>query len=363
MEGGAVQTNVSKVERITEANVDELSLALFAHVDQQPLSSTKQPEKYSNQFKYNFLPRFVRGKNPPTPASQRSSALSKERVFTQGGVKYTLTLKPAIIKHENKDGERDDYLKYPGSLEAMIEEVLILMATNGHLVKATVAQTVRYGVSFTYGDIRRELAKHGRTRSFTEIKESLEVLRDSSSVLSPYNAKGKEINLDIFSTAILDQSVKGRGAEKCFVFFSDHIVSLIEDMSYRQYNFSSTQESDSELARYLHRYIVNEFRSVSTVNDIVEISAVQLLDMFGKNEITEKSKKRDLQSAITLLIDNGLVSNYQCRGEIYQICLTEKFIDEIINSNAKRKGLLAIKDGIQKGELEKLPPKQASLSF
>ncbi|MEG3764939.1 hypothetical protein [Alteromonas sp. 14N.309.X.WAT.G.H12] len=359
----STQNNISKVEFITEANLDELSLALFAHVDQVPRSSKKDPTKYSNQFKYSFLPRFVRGKNPPIPASDRTATLTKERPFVQDGVKYLLRLKPAIITNMDKNAKRNDYLKYPGSLEALIEEILLVMATNGHLVKATVSQTVRYGVSFTYSDIRRELQKHGRTRSFTEVKTSLEVLRDSTAVLSPFERRGKEINLDIFSTAILDQEVRGRGADKCFVFFSDQIVSLIDEMAYRQYNFSSTQENDSDVARYLHRYIVNEFRSVSIVNDIVEVNAVHLLDMFGKNEVTKKSKQKDLKTAITLLMENGLVSNYRCKGEVYQICLTEKFIDEIIKSNAKRKGLITIKERIESGEIAKIPPKQASLAF
>lgn len=123
-------------------------------------------KKYSNTVEiYDFLPKEYLGKATRVAGTYLPRL---EREFYCNGVRYEMKLDPARI--EDKDGVVREF--YPSQREEVVEDCLRKLMVEGNGVFLDGQASIR----FTLYQLQKELSDNGHTYSYTQIKESLEIL-------------------------------------------------------------------------------------------------------------------------------------------------------------------------------------------
>lgn len=187
------------------------------HPIQLSLFQILEPEnkKYSNTVEiYDFLPKEHLGK---ASRVQDTYLPRLEREFECRGKRYRMKLDPARI--EDKDGTVREH--YPSQREEVIEDCLRkLMVEDGGVFLDDLAS-----VRFTFYQLQKELSDNGHSYSYTQIKESLEILTKTNIELE---CEADEARL-IFSP-IETLGIRGDGGEsQTFVRFSPLVTNSIKE--------------------------------------------------------------------------------------------------------------------------------------
>ena len=121
-------------------------------------------------------------------------------------------------------------------------------------------------VKFTLGLIYRELKERGRERNRNQIKHAIEVL---SRCILRLSQNGKEI----YTGAILSDLVTVNRDEYLADADSMHVARLpvfislgINDMQYRQFNYSRLMDCDNQLTRWLYKRLIHRYRYASLID-------------------------------------------------------------------------------------------------
>jgi hypothetical protein len=178
-----------------------------------------------------------------------------EIAFHYRGRELTATIQPATIK--DKDGVVRSY--FPSANEELIEDVLRKIAAeqnNGYYDP----KERRGGVVFTLHMVRKELAKRGHGRTYSEINLSLEIM--SSAVIQTTTVadghEGQFTSKSLYLNNLFRVS-KTRLAEdpdaKWFVDFHPFASRALDDLTYRQINYARLMSHKSQLARWLNKVL------------------------------------------------------------------------------------------------------------
>jgi hypothetical protein len=282
-----------------------LQLALFEMLE-------VENKQYSNTVEiYDFLPKEFLGKATRVADTYLPRL---EREFECRGVKYKMKLDPARI--EEKDGTVREF--YPSQREEVVEDCLRKLMVDG----SGVFLDDQASVPFTLYQLQKELSENGHTYSYTQIRESLEILTKTNIELSSENG---EVRL-IFSP-IETLGIKGEGGEtQTFVRFSPLVTNSIKDRKFRLINYKKVMGYRSAIARKLHKRL-SHFYIQASLTDKYTVLLSTLIRDFGLTTYSQMSKNwRDFEKAVEELKDSNTILNIS-KEEIKQERPRIKVID------------------------------------
>jgi len=265
------------------------------------------------------------------------------------GQDFIVEIQPARIA--DKNGVVTEY--YPGANEDLIEDALRKISTlQNHGFFDESCRQGRSGVFFTGYQLREELNKLGHSRSHKEIVLSLGILSRSILTLKTQGKKNKAVDTSPYFprlTCVTRHDYLDDPKAKWYVEFHPLITQAIRLIEYRQYDYALMMKHSTQLARWLHKYLVVKF-TWARIGEKFEIrySTIKrdsgLLEGYSRDrDATDAVKK-----AFKELTDNGVLQSFDDnnkilsgRGKIEDIVFalypTVSFSMEIKASN-KRKG-------------------------
>jgi hypothetical protein len=268
--------------------------------------------QYSNTVEiYDFLPKEFLGKATRVADTYLPRL---EREFECRGIKYKMKLDPARV--EDKDGTVREF--YPSQREEVVEDCLRKLMVEGGGVFLDDQASVR----FTLYQLQKELSDNGHTYSYTQIRESLEILTKTNIELSSDNG---DIRL-IFSP-IETLGIKGEGGEtQTFVRFSPLVTNSIKDRKFRLINYKKVMGYRSAIARKLHKRLSHFYIQASLTDKYSALLSTLIRD-FGLTKYSQMSKNlRDFEKAVEELKDSNTILNFS-KEEIKQERPRLKVID------------------------------------
>lgn len=273
-----------------------------------------EPEnkQYSNTVEiYDFLPKEFLGK---APRVSNVYLPRLEREFECRGVRYKMKLDPARI--EGKDGVVREY--YPSQREEIVEDCLRKLMVEGGGVFLDDQASVR----FTLYQLQKELGDNGHTYSYTQIRESLEVLTKTNIELSSEDGKVR-----LIFSPIETLGIKGEGGEtQTFVRFSPLVTNSIKDRKFRLINYKKVMGYRSAIARKLHKRL-SHFYIQASLSDKYTVLLSTLIRDFGLTKYSQMSKNlRDFEKAVEELKESNTILNFY-KEEIKQTSPRIKVID------------------------------------
>ena len=216
----------------------------------------EQREKLSNAVPlWDCLPLYSVSRQWATKMQKEGmfpKLLIRHSVYQGGNVK--VDIQPARLM---EDGVVNEY--YPGGSEELIEAALRKIAT---LQNHGYHNDDGYGVCFSIYQLRKELKNRGHSRSYQQIVQSLRILSRSSIeiVLEKDGAKVFDSCNYIRRLSSVSKSELSEDPNaKWYVEFHPLITKALLAMDYRQFNYELMMSHDTQLTRWLHKYLVAKF--------------------------------------------------------------------------------------------------------
>lgn len=234
--------------------------------------------------------------------------------FQAKGGSYTAVIYPASIM------EGDGFVDYyPSANEELVEEALrkIALRQQQGFHDQPVA---RSGVAFSLYELRQELAEHGHTRSYQQITQSLAILRKSHIELLKAEGKGEVLiaaNYLPGMMAVSREQLNEDPNARWVVQFHPLVSRSIEQLAYRQFNYSVLMALPTQLARWLHKQLSIKFVFASLAGNPFEMHYTTIKrDSNLLNRGRERDNRADVDSAFAELVKNGVLREIQKRDLI-----------------------------------------------
>lgn len=306
---------------------------------------------YSNALTFwDSLPKFFIHRRKQ--AMLRSDAGTLEEVtqeFEVNGEKGCITLLPAYNKKDNK---RFEY--FLSEEEEVLEQVLRKIFVQQNTSFKEDGKRL-YGVRFTLKMLQRELKSIKRTRSITEIKTALVNLRRASFIVKCGNLthEGSIISnlYEVNKSAYEDDS-----SEMWFATFSETIADSINQLLYRQFNYTKTLHIKSQVGRWLYKKMSTEFINCSVMTspiaqgkalDTWKVSLATIVKesclFYGK---PVKEVSRLIKNALNEMVKQSLIADFEsenvlegrkCIDVEFSLKITSDFVKEMKQFNLNKK--------------------------
>jgi len=264
------------------------------------------------------------------------------REFECRGVPFKLTLAPATIVQPSGES----VAHYPGADEDILEMVLrkMYIEDNPRLYDG------QPGMTFTVNRIRKELKKQGKTRSHTQVIESLLILKGSQ--ISCQNLKTKT-TLIFNPIDVLSLKEDDDPETPCYLIFSSIVAEALDNLYFRRFNYKKVVAYKTNIARLLHRRISHHFTQ-SNPKLTYSVNFSTLLRDFGLEYPSLAKAFIKLKEALEEMKAANVVQEFSCEP-IYnghdprkiddyfiKINPTNAFSFEVKNSNDVRANILEI---------------------
>ena len=312
---------------------------------------TEKESDYSNTVElYDFMPKYVWAKQ------ERINDQFLERVtrtFEFRGREFQLKMDPARL--EDKDGVVREY--FPGIKEEHVEDILRKMMTEGY----GVMLDGEAGIRFTLYQLQKELADHGHTYSYDQIKNAIQVLKGTDIFLEATKT-GDQESVNIAFSPIETYGFKDSGEEtQTFVRFSPLVTRSIKQQSYRMINYKKVNEfSNDVIARQLYKRLSHVY-TYAKVGNTFNIMLTTLIRDFGLTFYEKLGQNaKQVEKALEVLKIHRILNKYEVipvfekkpRKKLvdvkYILHPDVKFVNDIIDANSRLKEiknkLPAIKD-------------------
>jgi hypothetical protein len=225
--------------------------------------------------------------------------------YTYQGRPCKVRIQPALI--EQKDGR--DKACFPSVTEELVEEALKKLLTDQR-VGMHDPDKVESWVKFTLSMICRELKARGRERNRQQIKHAIAVL--SGCIITLYQ-DGKEV----YKGPILSDLVTVNREEYLADSDSYHVARLpifvshsINQLEYRQFNYSRLMELNEQLSRWLYKRLVHRYRHASLI-DTYHFMFSEVKQGSGLlQQARDIDNRRKMLSALDELKNNGVLLNF-----------------------------------------------------
>ncbi|MCA2971461.1 MAG: replication protein [Acidobacteriaceae bacterium] len=297
---------------------------------------------------WDSVPRYSISKQAQSKNRLHERFLEKHTgKFQNRGRSYTVTITPARVP--DLDGNERDF--YPSATEELIEEALRKLSADqqaGYFDKANY----RSGVFFSLYALREELAKNGHTRSYQEVRLSLDILSGSIIEIATHDEKGEE---GIIRSAYLPSVVRVTKNKlqddpqaKWAVQFHPLVTSSIDKIQYRQFNYRRMMSHNTQLARWLHKQLVLKFTGADMFRPFeMRYSTIRrdsgLLDGYARERAAVEAletafkdlQKADILSSVTRNDEKG--PRRKILDVVFRILPSINFVREVKAAN-KRHG-------------------------
>jgi len=230
-----------------------------------------------------------------------------------------IDVEPALIKDSDGSGKASPF--YPGTDEEILEHVLRKLLLEQTLGIHT-AKPLSTWVKFNYRILRRELKKIGKTRSHTQIRQSLEIMSSSTVTIK---RNGRKVNKMGILANWIDQQAEFdnpalshlEGYQDSDVFtavrFSDMLSRGIQSGEISQYDYATGASLNNQLARWIMRRISIKFTNAGLDRNLKAISYDLALDTVENESLLlsgikeDKNKRKKVKNAIAHLVKKGVL--------------------------------------------------------
>lgn len=334
--------NTEHNDRIKSQITHPIQLELFE-------LTTGNERNYSNTIEFwDVIPKFFYGRmNRQRVVDEKSNSemnvlpsLVRKIKYNPDKLFYNITINPAIIVTQDKNGKNISTYFYPSTREELVEEVLrkLIAVGKGGFVEEDVS------VFFSLREIQNDLQRSGHTYSITEIKEALDIMSKTHIEIS--SERGNiEYKGNILTALMLAK--KGRGGTKCFCSLNPLVSKAIKQLRFRKYDYATCIKYQIPLSRYIHKRIAHYYKQMDKETPyIIKLSTLLNDSGYSMHENMTKNEQR-IESALQELKTQGTIVNYKIEAikekkvkmstvdyKIY-IVPSANFISDIIGANTK----------------------------
>lgn len=304
--------STKKFEELEQTNPKQMLLFRFVEDSEELMSSSEQARfrKYSQSIElYDFMPKYFWGK---AKRDENGTLPILTREFTCRDVKRKLRVHPAgVVINENTNEAKYFYL---GRREEIVEEVLRKLA-----IESGAFYDEQPGVSFTIGQIRRELAQHNHSYSYYEIVESLNILALTKiELINPGEKKAS-----VIFSPIETLGLSGNGDEtQSYVVFSTLVTEAIKGLNFRLYNYEQVMSYRTVVARLLHKRMAHHYKQASITNKYRIYLSTIIRDFGLTPQKSLGDNLREVERSLQEMIDKNVLIGY---------VITDKVIDPKTN--------------------------------
>lgn len=340
---------VLKERPVTQKTKPLAPLKRFTRTNEHWLTlfTSKDPDSSHTIGLADDLPLFVYSRKSKDPELK-----AVERECVSRGRAYKIAILPAALKVPGgRTGQQDDWKRrFPGEREELVLEVVKYLASQ----KAMVLDG-DLGVPFTLSEIVKILEQSGHSMRRAQVKESMQVLTRCTHIVTDVAGKTVLEESPFKSLLIAERGSRDEGVLQLGTFHTQ----AVKNGNYRGLNFPVAIGYQSVLARRIHKHIGHYFTNAvqgtpfkAPASELMNLAALSLEDKPNKWVKTVDRALGEMQTA-------GYVASFKAtptkvggriQDYVYSIYLTQRFVDEIIRSNASSKrhgfmlGLLEAKD-------------------
>lgn len=287
--------------------------------------------------------------------------------FEYRGTKFNASIQATQIEVKDEkgkalktqNGKLATIAFYPSANEELVEEALRKLAVDhesGFYINKKPSS--RSGVVFSLYQLREELRQRGHTRSYDEIKLSLDILsgsniniiaNSSTSIDMPF---GKS-NYLAAMTGVTRKDMISDPNKKWMVQFHPFVTASIDKLSYRQFNYHQLMSHTTQLARWLHKQLILKYTFASRLNPFeMRYSTIQrdsaMLDNYSRpmdarvacDSSMKELKEHGVLIGLTRRVEEGV------RGKITDVVYTLtpscEFVAEAKAANKRKEKLSTI---------------------
>lgn len=258
-------------------------------------------------------------------------------------VNCRMSLQPASIK--NADGSYTQY--YPSRDEEMVSEVLVKLFSDQQYGSHNPDGQESW-VRFSLSMIQSELSAMGKTRSFDEIKRSIEIL--SRAV---YEVRLMRSTKNLLYTNPLLTDVTGvtrsdylSDPKSMWVAKLPVLISKsVNEVTYRQFNYRKLMGLHSQLARWLLKRLSHQYTQASLVDPYTILFSSIKRDSGLLNRLRMSSNVKMVKAALDELIQADVLMSVKEEERrhgtkildmLYTMLPTQSFRDEVRAANARQ---------------------------
>lgn len=261
---------------------------------------------------WDGVPRYSVSQQAMNKSRESGSILKKHTaVFHYMKGSYQCTISPARVT--DLDGEERDY--YPSANEELVEDALRKLAADqqaGFFDKPNF----RSGVIFSLYALREELAKRGKTRSYQEVRRSLDIMSSSIIELRGKNERGEELYVkSAFLPSVVAVSrakLKDDPQARWAIQFHPLVTASIDKLAFRQFNYDKMMSHNTHLARWLHKQIVLKWTAADLLKPFeIRYSTVKRDSGLLGGYKRERAAIDALQKAFGELQSAGLIDSFE----------------------------------------------------
>lgn len=284
--------------------------------------------------------------------------------FEYRGTRYSATIQATQIKvndekgrlKKTKGGKLATIAYYPSANEELVEEALRKLAVDHERgFYANEKPVARSGVVFSLYQLREELKQRGHTRSFDEIKLSLDILSGSVILIMPITSTLLDLPFkrspylpDL--TGVTRKDMKVDPDRKWMVQFHPFVTASIDKLSYRQFNYHQLMSHTTQLARWLHKQLILKYNFASRLKPFeIRYSTIKR-DSAMLSYYARPGAARDAcDLSVNELREHGVLTTLARRVEagargkildiVYTLTPSSEFVAEVKAANKRQKDL------------------------
>ena len=245
-----------KEKEIKKVDAEQLKLDFF---ELDPLLD----KNFSNTLEiYDIAGKFVYDKHTKFFHKASADEMAFTRSLPYNGIDIKVTITAANIERTTKDGKKERIFVFPGAREETIEDVLRKLSTErrGEAYQATTGVnegTTFIGISFTIYEVYKELKRIGKTYSYSEIKEALDIMNNAN--LS-FESEDGSFDLKAPYFPIVAIADKDKKTARSVVCFHPMVTDVVTTLNFRRYNYLQSHSFKNNYTRLIfkrlcHRWI------------------------------------------------------------------------------------------------------------
>lgn len=336
----------SKISTFPEVqDFNNKQLLLFQHL----LCNTEEErQELSNSIEFwDCIPRYSMSRLGMNKMRDKNGFLGLLKLdFEFRDSKFNLQIQPALVE-DKKTGKTTAY--YPSANEELVEEALRKLAVDqktGFYDKTNF----RSGVVFSLYQLREELKRIGKTRSYDEIKLSLDILSGSSIQIIATSEKNKTFaksNYLPMLKGVTREELNSDYTARWLVQFHPFVTDSIDKLNYRQYNYQQFMTHSTQLARWLHKLLICKYVFANRFNSFeIHFKTIKRDSSMLNNYARPRKAVAVCDFSLNELRENGVLINIDrrivagLRGKISDIVYTltpsDGFVAEVKAANKRR---------------------------
>lgn len=198
-------------------------------------------KNYSNTLEiYDLAGKFLYDKHNKYLLSATAEETEFTRITSYKEMELKISVTAANIER-TKNGKKERVFVFPGAREEIIEDVLRKLATErrAEAYEATTganAGTRFVGVAFTLYEVYVELKRVGKSYSYAEIREALEIMNRSNLAIQSID-QSIDLSAPFFPIKAIADKVNKKET-KSFVCFHPMVTDAILTLNFRRLNYA-----------------------------------------------------------------------------------------------------------------------------